>query len=94
MSISQEEVSRIAHLARLEIEGADLQRFAGQLTDILQYMEILNEVDTSQVEPLYSPVEHETPYREDEVRQEFNREEVLRNAPRTDGEYFLVPKVV
>ena len=94
MTISQEEVTRIAHLARLELGESDLERFAGQLTDILQYMEILNEVDTSGTEPLYSPVDHETPYREDEVREEHTREEVLRNAPRSDGEYFLVPKIV
>ena len=94
MTISKEEVARVAHLARLEIEESDLERFAGQLTDILQYMDILNEVDTSGIDPLYSPVEHATPYREDEVRQEWSREDVLRNAPRSDGEYFLVPKVV
>ncbi len=94
MTISKEEVARVAHLARLEIEESDLERFAGQLTDILQYMDILNEVDTSGIDPLYSPVEHATPYREDEVRQDWSREDVLRNAPRSDGEYFLVPKVV
>jgi len=94
MKISKEEVAKIAHLARLEIGESDLGRFAGQLTDILDYMDILNEVDTSQTEPLYSPVEHETPYREDEPSSEYSKEEVLRNAPRSDGEYFLVPKVV
>jgi len=94
MRISKEEVAKIAHLARLEIGESDLGCFAGQLTDILDYMDILNEVDTSQTEPLYSPVEHETPYREDEPRSECSREEVLRNAPRSDGKYFLVPKVV
>jgi aspartyl-tRNA(Asn)/glutamyl-tRNA(Gln) amidotransferase subunit C len=94
MTISKEEVARVAHLARLEIGESDLQRFAGQLTDILQYMDILNEVDTSSIDPLYSPVEHDTPYREDEARSEYSREEVLRNAPDSDGEYFIVPKVV
>jgi aspartyl-tRNA(Asn)/glutamyl-tRNA(Gln) amidotransferase subunit C len=94
MTISKEEVARVAHLARLEIGESDLQRFAGQLTEILQYMDILNEVDTSGLDPLYSPVEHATPYREDRERQEWSREDVLRNAPHSDGEYFLVPKVV
>jgi aspartyl-tRNA(Asn)/glutamyl-tRNA(Gln) amidotransferase subunit C len=94
MTISKEEVARVAHLARLEIGESDLQRFAGQLTDILQYMDILNEVDTSSIDPLYSPVEHDTPYREDKARSEYSREEVLRNAPDSDGEYFIVPKVV
>ncbi len=94
MSISKEEVSRIAHLARLEPSGEDLQRFAGQLGEILQYMDTLNEVDTSGIEPLYSPVEHGTQFREDRMENSCSREEVLKNAPESDGEHFIVPRVV
>ena len=94
MSISKEEVTRVASLARLELGEDDLERFAGQLTDILQYMDTLNEVDTSGTEPLYSPAEHGTPFRDDEVREEYSRREVIRNAPENDGEYFIVPRVV
>ncbi len=57
-------------------------------------MEQLSEVDTSGVDPLYSPIEHVTPYREDKVYSEYNREDVLKNAPEEDGEHFIVPKVV
>jgi len=92
--INKEEVARIAELARLDVEEAKQELFAGQLSSILQYMETLNELDTSEVEPLYSPVEHDTPVREDEPESRCSREEVLGNAPETDGKYFIVPKVV
>ncbi len=93
MKISRREVARIADLARLQLSEEQLDLFAGQLNDILEYMEMLGQVDTSQVEPLYSPVEHEASYRDDQVEQEYTREEVLGNAPENDGEFFIVPKV-
>lgn len=53
MALSREEVQKIADLARLGLTDAELDKFAGQLTDILQYVDILNEVDTNGVEPTY-----------------------------------------
>jgi aspartyl-tRNA(Asn)/glutamyl-tRNA(Gln) amidotransferase subunit C len=93
MKISKDEVARVAALARLKCDDSQLELYARQLDDILQYMDTLNELDTSEVEPLYSPVFHERATRDDEVRQETSREEVLSNAPETDGTYFVVPKV-
>jgi len=93
MKISRQEVARIADLARLKLSEDKLDLFAGQLNDILEYMEMLGQVDTSQVEPLSSPVEHEASYRDDEVKQGSSRDEVLRNAPEDDGAFFIVPKV-
>ena len=62
--------------------------------DIIAYMDILAEVDTSAVEPLYSPVEHSTPYRADEPVQKNMHSDVLANAPETDGQFFVVPRIV
>lgn len=93
MKISTEEVAKIASLARLEEDEEKLERFAAQLGSILEYMETLNELDTTGVEPLYSPVTHETPFREDTVHQDYDQQEVLRNAPESDGVHFIVPKV-
>lgn len=93
MKISTQEVAKIASLARLEGDEEKLERFAGQLGSILQYMETLNEVDTGGVAPLYSPVAHGTPFREDTVHQDYEQEEVLGNAPESDGLHFIVPKV-
>ncbi|MFP4391886.1 MAG: Asp-tRNA(Asn)/Glu-tRNA(Gln) amidotransferase subunit GatC [Desulfohalobiaceae bacterium] len=93
MKISRQEVARTAELARLEADQEKLQLFAGQLSSILEYMDTLNELDTSLVEPLYSPFQQETPFREDSPRQEYTREEVLQNAPQQDGSFFIVPKI-
>ncbi len=94
MSISVDEVAKVAGLARLNLEPEKVEQFAAQFNDILGYMQKLNELDTSGVEPLYSPVTHETVFRKDEVRMEYSREELLDNAPETDGSYFIVPRVV
>jgi len=94
MTIDTREVFRIGQLARLELDQETQELFARQLTDILDYMETLNELDTSDVAPLYSPVSHDAPLREDEPRVLNDREELLGNAPQSDGQFFLVPKVV
>jgi aspartyl-tRNA(Asn)/glutamyl-tRNA(Gln) amidotransferase subunit C len=94
MKISREQVAHIAELSRLELDQETLDLYQGQLDAILDYMETLGELDTQGVEPLYSPVEKHTVLRSDEVKNEFTRAQILGNAPDTDGEYFLVPKVL
>ncbi len=89
-----EEVARVANLARLDLSAEKTELFAGQLNNILSYMDKLNEIDTSEVEPMFSPVEHTTVLRKDEVKKEHTRDEVLSNAPDTDGQYFVVPRIV
>ncbi|TVM18664.1 Asp-tRNA(Asn)/Glu-tRNA(Gln) amidotransferase GatCAB subunit C [Oceanidesulfovibrio indonesiensis] len=92
--LSTEEVARIARLARLEPAPDKLERYAGQLGDILEHMEILAEVDVTGVDPLYSPVEHETVFREDVAKRRATREQILSNAPQDDGAFYIVPKIV
>lgn len=94
MRFSPEDVAKIAGLARLRLSDAKLAAFAAQFNDILGYMEELGQADTAGVEPLYGPVEQVAVLREDEVRQDFNRAEILANAPETDGKFFIVPKIV
>lgn len=94
MKIKPEEVAKVAKLARLDLAEDKIELFAGQLDEILTHMDTLNKLDTSSVEPLYSPVEHTTVLRADEVRKDFSRDEVLSNAPETDGQYFIVPRIV
>ena len=93
MKISRHEVARTAELAKLEADQDKLELFAAQLSSILEYMETLNELDTADVEPLYSPLQLETPFREDQPRREFERQDILSNAPDQDGRYFVVPKI-
>lgn len=94
MKLSPEEAAKVAALARLRLSGDTLERFAAQMGDILDYMDTLNACPTDGVEPLYSPVEHDTPYRADEAVKTCTREEILRNAPETDGRFFVVPRIV
>jgi aspartyl-tRNA(Asn)/glutamyl-tRNA(Gln) amidotransferase subunit C len=64
------------------------------MDDILGYMDKLNELDTAEVEPMYTPVDQPGALRVDEVAKEYPRSEILRNAPETDGQYFIVPRIV
>lgn len=94
MKISPEEAAKVAKLSRLRPNEHDLAELAGHMDNILTYMETLGAVDTSNVEPLYSPVEHAAPMREDEVVINCSRDDVLGNAPDDDGQFFIVPKIV
>jgi len=94
MKISPEEVAKVARLARLDLPKDKLELFAGQLGDILGHMDKLATLDTADVEPMYSPVEHTTVLRDDEPCKEHGRDEVLGNAPRQDGQFFIVPRIV
>ncbi len=94
MKITPEEVAKVARLARLDLPQNKLTLFAGQLGDILTYMDKLSEIDTSDVEPMFSPVKHVTVTRPDVVNKEYEREDILSNAPEQDGEYFIVPRIV
>lgn len=94
MSISAEEVAKVAALSRLNPPEAKVDQFVAQFNDILNYIHALNEVDTENVQPLYSPVTHSTVFRDDDVRKNHSREELLANAPQSDGRFFIVPKIV
>ncbi|MEF2145217.1 MAG: Asp-tRNA(Asn)/Glu-tRNA(Gln) amidotransferase subunit GatC [Desulfovibrionaceae bacterium] len=94
MKISPEEVVRVARLARLDLPEEKVAVFAGQLGDILDYMDKLGELDTADVEPLYSPVAHTSVLRPDVTAKEYGRDEILANAPETDGSHFIVPRIV
>lgn len=95
MKISQEEVQNIARLARLTIAPEHLEQLAEQFGDILDYMDSLEAVDTSAIEPLYTPfTATETPTRVDATHVHCTRQELLANAPENDGEFFVVPRIV
>jgi aspartyl-tRNA(Asn)/glutamyl-tRNA(Gln) amidotransferase subunit C len=94
MEITPQEAAKVARLARLRLPEDRLARFAAQMGDILSYMETLESCDTKGVEPLYGPVEHEAPLRPDVTAKTCSREEILANAPETDGRFFIVPKIV
>lgn len=94
MAIAPEEVRKVALLARLLLTEEEVAEMATQLSRILDYMQILRSVDTSQVEPMAHPLELVNVFREDELRPSLPREEALKNAPKHDGQCYLVPAVL
>jgi len=94
MAIGKEEVQSVAELARLELDEDKLDEFARQMDSILEYVHKLEEVDTSAVEPMYTPVDNVTVLREDREEKEYTRDQILENAPEDDGRFFIVPKII
>ncbi|MGD2064522.1 MAG: Asp-tRNA(Asn)/Glu-tRNA(Gln) amidotransferase subunit GatC [Nitrospirota bacterium] len=88
------QVTRIADLARLDLAVEESAAMAAQLTRILDYIDQLNRLDTSAVEPTTNPIELGDVFREDEVRPSLPTELALANAPATDGAFFIVPRVI
>jgi aspartyl-tRNA(Asn)/glutamyl-tRNA(Gln) amidotransferase subunit C len=98
MALTAQDVSRIAHLARLELTDAEQAAMQTQLNDFFAIVEKMRAVDTSGVEPLYTPlsaVEDVTlRLRDDAVTESDNREANMQNAPAREDGLFLVPKVI
>lgn len=94
MSIDKATVARIAHLARLKVADDQLEPLAGELNDILAFVEQLGEVDTTGVEPMTSVVAAKLPRRRDVVTDGGMPDAVLANAPERAEGFFVVPKVV
>jgi aspartyl-tRNA(Asn)/glutamyl-tRNA(Gln) amidotransferase subunit C len=94
MKITEDTVDKIAHLARLEVNAEEKEQLMADMSRILTFMDKLNEVDTSNVEPLVYMTEEVNIFRKDEVKELITHEEALQNAPERDENYFLVPKVI
>lgn len=93
MSLSPDEVLKVARLARLELFDADLARMQPQLSAILDYVAHLSELDTDGVEPLAHPLPVQNVFRDDLLAPSLPVNEALRNAPNRNGDYFGVPAV-
>ena len=94
MNIDQETLKKVAHLARVEVDPSKEAEMIGDLEEILTWVEKLKEVDTSHVEPLTHMSFESNALREDQVRKELTKAQGLSNAPKHDGNHFLVPKVL
>jgi aspartyl-tRNA(Asn)/glutamyl-tRNA(Gln) amidotransferase subunit C len=94
MSVDADTVRRIAHLARIAVEEEEVEHLRGELNAMLAFVEQLNEVDISGVEPMTSVIPMALKQREDRVTEGDIAADILRNAPATEREFFLVPKVV
>lgn len=94
MKVTKELVIHIAELAHLKLKENEIEKFQNELNQILEYVDKLNEIDTSRVEPLSHPLPTKNIFREDKVGKSVTREEALKNAPDATDEFFKVPKVI
>lgn len=94
MKVDKETVDKIAHLARLEFEDTAKDDIVNDMNNMLAFVEKLNEVDTSDVEPLIYMSDEVNVLRKDEVKQVITQDQGLKNAPEKDSDYFKVPKII
>lgn len=91
--ITLKDVEHVAKLARLGLTEEEKEKFAGQLSSIISYVEQLNEVNTEGVEPMAHAIEFCNVFREDKVDEAGLRKELLSNAPQEEDGYFRVPRI-
>lgn len=94
MSLSRDEVEKVAALARLRLSDAELETMTSQLGQVLGYIQQLDELDTADVEPLAHPLDLFNVLADDELGESLPREKALAAAPKADDECFLVPAVL
>ena len=97
MKVTEKDVAYVAELAHLELSETESARMLRDLNNILEYIERLNELETTDVPPMtQAPAggQSETPLRNDDLRPSLSHAEAMANAPATDGTYFKVPKVI
>lgn len=94
MSLSVEEVLKIAHLARLELTEEEALKYSSELTKILDYFNKLQNLNTEKIPPTFHALKIPTPFREDKVKPFKEIEKILKNAPQTYQKMIVVPKVV
>ncbi len=94
MEMDQAQVGQVARLARLALHGEEAEQFGKELSKIFSYIEKLNELDTSEIEPTSHVLSLANVFRDDEVRPSLPVEKALENAPERDGSFFKVPKII
>lgn len=94
MSLSLEEVRKVAHLARIKLAPDEEKKFADQLSAILDYVAQLNELEVTDVEPTTRAIDVSNVMRDDRLESYEHRDSILENAPDRDEEFFKVPKIL
>ena len=94
MSVTIKDVEHIAKLAKLEFSDTEKEKFTHQFNDILKYMEHLNSVNTTNIDPLEQVIEQQNVFRDDSVKPSTPIGDALKNAPSATDKHFKVPKVI
>ncbi|MCG6157967.1 Asp-tRNA(Asn)/Glu-tRNA(Gln) amidotransferase subunit GatC [Rubinisphaera margarita] len=92
--LSLDDVRKVAELANLTFSPDELVQMQGDMRAILDYVDVLQQVDTADVEPLAHPIEVQNAFRDDTPTEMLTLERALQNAPKTDGRYFIVPAIL
>ncbi|MDB4680150.1 MAG: Asp-tRNA(Asn)/Glu-tRNA(Gln) amidotransferase subunit GatC [Planctomycetaceae bacterium] len=92
--LSEDDIRKVAELARLNLSEQEVSELRPQLSKLIDYVAVLEEVDTDGVEPMVHAIEQTNVFREDIRCAPLPREDALANAPKTDGKYFLVPQII
>ena len=93
MSIDLKTIKHISKLSRISVDEQKAEKLAGDLNSIFEFIEKLNELNTDKVEPLTSVAETTLKFRSDEVKSENIREQIIKNSPEDNEDFFVVPKV-
>ena len=94
MSIDLKTIKHISKLSRISVDEKKAEKLAGDLNSIFEFIEKLNELNTEDVEPLTSVAETTLKLRSDEVKSKNLREQIIKNSPQENEDYFVVPKVI
>jgi aspartyl-tRNA(Asn)/glutamyl-tRNA(Gln) amidotransferase subunit C len=92
--VTKNDVEKIAQLAHLEFPESEKETLTVKFNDILAMMDTLNELETTNVEPLTHGIPLENVFRDDVLKESFPREKILHNAPKSNEDFFKVPKVI
>jgi len=92
--ITLSEIKKIADLARLDVNDDELSEMSIQLTAIIEYIDKLNEVDTTDIIPTFNTIDLKNVFRKDLIRESLPIENVIGNAPHNDGDTFIVPRII
>jgi len=92
--ITSDEIKKLAALSKLSITPAEIEKYSWELSDILDYVSQLENVDTSDVEPLLNVLDQTNDSRPDEPEPSITQKLALKNGPKTSGEFFQVPEVI
>jgi aspartyl-tRNA(Asn)/glutamyl-tRNA(Gln) amidotransferase subunit C len=94
LKLTNKEVNHISRLSRLALTEEEAGLYAPQLSKIIDYVELLNSLDTSAIEPTSHVMPINNVMSEDQPRKSLDRKDVLRNAPDSDGKFYRVPKII
>ena len=94
MTIDLKTIKHISKLSRISVDEQKAEKLAGDLNSIFEFIEKLNELKTDNVEPLTSVAETTLKFRPDKIESENIREQIIKNSPKDNEDYFVVPKVI